>query len=447
MIKIKKILCIALMFCFIGSHVYAYNYEPMSEEKLKSNLEATYGINIIIPENEVYENYKECLLILDRGLRRFPEGVIKEITKFNAERGISTNVALGKTEKVSDLFVEYKLIENNAFLYINTLQNNLFNDTCIASEFGFVHEVGHYLSDYLFKVYGYEKIKYEFEKLNSGYRYGNWAEGYDNVFVNKHSAKSFSDDIADLIWYSVVKPDKIRNINEGNYTVIHKKIEYLASVIDQSLLSITNETKLWQDALPQKPDVWALDSINVMKEKSLIPEQFDGIYNSYISKEDFYTLALSIIESKLGKDNFNKSFNLTEKENYVTIDPVKGEISVDNGTEVELKLESDKETRLYEAYQIGLIDEAFLQGSKEYITRFEIAKLFSFISNELGMDISDYQTVNYEDLNNVKDSEKPFIYYVASKGLIKGDGVNFKPYNYCTYQEAYIILLRFYNML
>lgn len=451
MIKIKRILCIALMFCFIGSYVYGYTYEPMSEEKLKNNLEATYGINIIVPENEDYENYKECLLILDRGLRRFPQGVIKEITEYYSGNGIITNIILGKAEKISDLFPEYKLDEKTAEIYINTLQSNLYNDTCGASEFGFIHEMGHYASDYIFKVYGYEKIKSEFEKLNAGYFYGNWGEGYDKVFVNKHSAISLKDDIADLIWHTEVHPDVIRNINDGNYTIIHKKIEYLASVIDQCFSSITKESKLWQEAVPQKPDEWALDAIKAMKDAVLIPEEFDGVYNSYISKEDFYTLALNIMESKMGKDNFIKSFDLTKKDNYVTIDPVKGEIYVDNDSADDLKIEAqiynEKEKRLYEAYEIGLIDEGWISGSMENITRLEIAKLFNYIANELGMDISDYEVVNYEDISNVNDSDKPFIYFVASKGLLKGDGTSFKPYNYCTYQEAYIMLMRLYDLL
>ncbi|MGD9569407.1 MAG: hypothetical protein AB7V48_14040 [Sedimentibacter sp.] len=451
MIKLKRILYISLMFCFIGSYVYGYNYEPLSEEKLKDKLEETYGINIIIPENEGYQNYKECLLILDRGLSRFPQGMIKEITESYSKKGISTNVILSKTEKISDLFSEYKLNEKTADLFITTLQNNLYYDTCAAAELGFVHEMGHYVSDYLYKVYGFEKIKIEFDKLNAGYVYGSWEENYSNAFVNKHSAKSIYDDIADLIYHAEMNPDVIRNINNGNYTVLHKKIEYLAAIIDQSFSSISSESRLWQEALPQKPDAWAIDTIKAMQEASLIPEEFDGIYNSYINKDDFYTLALKVIESKLGKDNFIESFELIEKDNNVTIDPVKGEIFVDDSTQdvlnIETQIYNEKEKRLYEAYQIGLIDEVLLNGKTEYITRLEIARLINYIGNELGVDISNYDVVNYEDISNVNDSDKAFIYFVSSKGLLKGDGTSFKPYEYCTYQEAYIILMRLYDLL
>lgn len=448
--NVRKILCIALMFCFIGNNVYGYANEVMSEEDFKSNLEETYGINILIPANERYEDYTDCLLILDRGLKRFPKGVVKEITDYYNKNGIATNVNLGKAEEISDLFSEYTLNEKTAEIYIFTLHSNIYNESCSAVEFAFGHEIGHYISDYMFKVYGYDKIKNEFEKLNAGNAYGNWGDGYETVFVNKHSAKSLRDDVADIIWHVEVHPDVIRNINSGNHTIIHNKIEYLSSVVDQVFSSVTKESRLWEEALPQKPDEWALDEIKAMKEASLLPEEFYGIYNSNITKEDFYTLALNVIENKLGKDNFMRSFDLSNRDNHVTIDPVKGEIYVDNSPRTlntDTQDYSDKQKRLSEAYEIGLIDEGWLSGSMEYITRLEIARLFNYIGNELGMDISDYRVASFEDISKVSNSDKQFIYFVTSSGLLKGDGTSFKPYSYCTYQEAYIILMRLYDLL
>ncbi len=450
MIRIKRILCIALMYCFIGTLAYGFTQEPLSEDVIKKNLEKDFGINIIIPENEEDSSYRECLLVLERGLKRFPEGVIKEVTEFYLNKGISTNVAVSRTEKVGDLFSEYVLSEKSADIYINTMPNSLYNDSCAASEEGFVHEIGHYISDYLFQAYGYENLKKEFDALNDGYVYGSWGEGYDRIFVNKHSAMSFSDEITDLIWFAEVHPDILRNTGGGAYSALHKKIECLINAMDQSFLSISNESKLWQEALPQEPDVWAENAINEMKEASLMPEELEGMYNSYITKEDFYALTLNVVENKLGKESFIESFKIPDKEEYVAIDPVKGEVYVDNSGKCsnrDNEARDEKEKRLYEAYQIGLVDEGCASGSEEYVTRLEIAKLLSYIGNELGMDISEYDTVDYDDISDVKDSEKPFIYFISSKGLLQGDGTSFKPYDYCTYQEAYLVLMRFYDLL
>lgn len=450
MIGIKRILCIALMYCFIGTLAYGFTQEPLSEDAIKKNLEEDFGINIIIPENEEYSSYRECLMVLERGLKRFPDGVVKEVTEFYSNKGISTNVVVSRTEKIGDLFSEYVLSERSADIYINMLPNSLYNDSCVASEEGFVHEIGHYISDYLFNAYGYENLKKEFDALNDGYVYGAWGEGYDKIFVNKHSAMSFSDEIADLIWFAEIHPDILRNINGGAYSAVHEKIKCLITAMDQSLSSISTESKLWQETLPQEPDTWAEPVINEMKEASLMPEEFEGMYNSYITKEDFYVLALNIIENKLGKESFAESFKITNKEDSVAIDPVKGEVYVDNAgkrSNSDDEIRDEKEKRLYEAYQMGLIDEGWVIGSEEYMTRLEIAKLLSYIGNELGMDISEYDVVDYDDISTVKDSEKPFIYFISSKGLLQGDGTSFKPYDYCTYQEAYLILMRFYDIL
>ena len=83
----------------------------------------------------------------------------------------------------------------------------------------------------------------------------------------------------------------------------------------------------------------------------------------------------------------------------------------------------------------------------DYITRLEAAKLFSYIAKELGMDIFEYDVAYYNDIYNVKESDKPFIYFAASKGILKGFGNSFNPYGYCTYQETYIMMMRLYNIL
>ncbi len=96
---------------------------------------------------------------------------------------------------------------------------------------------------------------------------------------------------------------------------------------------------------------------------------------------------------------------------------------------------------------MGILNSESFKGSEEYMTRFEIAKSLVYIGNELGMDFSNYEPINYNDIEEVSDNEKPYIYIAASKGFLKGDGLSFKPFDYCTYQEVYILLMRFYYLL
>ncbi|WP_312813667.1 S-layer homology domain-containing protein [Sedimentibacter sp.] len=421
MMKIKIVLIISLLICFFSIQAYGATEEPVNADKLIDALESTYGIKVTIQDKDGNINYNDCLIVLDKGLSRFPDGLIKEITDYYAKKEISTNIIVNKTEKISDLFSEYVMSDSSANIYINTLQNNLYRNSCVASEEGFIYETGHFISDYIFEIYGYDKLKSEFEKLNSGYNYGAWTEGYENIFLNKHAASSFKEEVANLIWYTEIHPDKLRNINDGNFTIIHKKIELLSNAAEQSFSSVTKETNLWNEALPQKPDEWARETIEKMETASLIPDEYEGIYRSYITKKDFYNLTFSIIEKKIGKESFSNTFGIVEKEEYTSLDPLKGEAYVN--------------IDVYDA------DE------DNYITRLEIAKFFGYVSNKLNKDISDYKTVEFDDISSVSESERLFIYYVSSNGLLKGNGTSFKPFKNCTYQESYLMLMRLYNFL
>ncbi|KAF5050091.1 S-layer homology domain protein [anaerobic digester metagenome] len=203
------------------------------------------------------------------------------------------------------------------------------------------------------------------------------------------------------------------------------------------------------DAFPQEPDMWAIDTITQLKNASIIPEEFEGMYDAYITKENFYTLVMNVVESKLGKEELSNNFNLYMQEEYVSLDPVKGEIFMNDGMAVldRSMLCSNKEV-IYKAYQMGFLghEGAGLEPDS-YITRLEAAKMFAYIANSQGMDISDYEVINYTDIDDVQDSEKPFIYFAATKGILKGYGYNFNPNGYCTYQETYIMLMRLYNLL
>ncbi len=446
----KRILCIILCFYMLNSPAYGFTekIEPLDESEIKTNIEEEYGLKIIYSQVDENIDYMDCMLVLERSLRRFPEGVIKEITDYYSKMGIETNVVINKTEKISDLFSEYVLADKSATVYINALQNSMYNDECVASEESTIHELSHLISDYMYEIYGHDKMKNDFSKFNSGYEYGNWEECSD-IFINKHSAMSFEDEVADLIWYTEVHPELLRTLDCEEKEIIHEKIEYLAEAFDQCFDSVSENTKLWMEAIPQEPDKWALETITQLKNASIIPEEFDGMYDAYITKENFYTLVMNVVESKLGADELSNSFDLYMQEEYVSLDPVKGEIFINDGMTVpdNTLLCSNKEV-IYKAYQMGFLGhEGANIEPDSYMTRLEAAKMFAYIANGQGMDISDYEVINYNDLDDVQDSDKPFIYYAATKGILRGYGYSFNPNGYCTYQETYIMLMRLYNIL
>jgi hypothetical protein len=157
---------------------------------------------------------------------------------------------------------------------------------------------------------------------------------------------------------------------------------------------------------------------------------------------------MKVVESKLGPDELSSSINMYMQEEYVSLDPIKGEIFMNNGMYVPYSslICSNKEI-IYKAYQMGFLSPEGIVEPDSYMTRLEAAKMFAYIANGQGMDISDYEVINYNDLNDVKDQDKTFIYYAATKGILKGYGYSFNPNSYCTYQETYIMLMRLYNIL
>lgn len=442
--NMKRTLCLVICILILGSQAFAFDTIYYEEHSVRNNIEKTYGINIIIPEGANYCDFVESMRALENSLKKFPDKMIKEISEYYLNKGLSTNVIIDKTENIKDLFSESEDDESSVNIYIKTLESSFYS----ISEEAILHELGHFISNYMFEVYSFDMIKDDFDKLNAGYEYGAWGKDYGKVFVNRHSATSFKDEVSDLIWYAEAHPSILRNINSKD-TIIHEKIVLIADAFKEVFSSISENTKLWLDTIPQDPQDWAKDTIIEMKNASLFPEEFNGLYQAYISKEDFYKLIINMLNVKIGQDNINNYFNAMDYEDHVALDPLKGEAYIADGFKYKdyKKLLCSGDETLQQAYGMGIINLESFKISEEYMKRFEIVKNLVYIGNELGMDFSNYEQINYNDIDELTDDEKPYIYMAASKGFLRGDGLSFKPFDYCTYQEAYIILMRFYNLL
>ena len=433
MIKIKRIVCLAIGIIMMGTQAFGLSFIP--EADIKNNIEKTYGINVLTPKDVEYSEY---INILEKSIKKFPDNIIKEITDYYLSKGIVTNVVSYRTEVAKDFYSESLTDDSTINIYIKTMESSLYTDSCYASEQEVIHKFSHFISDYIFKVYNLDTLKEEFIKLNEGYEYGVWNRDY-----------SFEDEMAHIIWYAEANPSILRNINVRDSAVIYAKLKLLAAELDKVFNSVSVNSKLWLDAIPQVPQDWAKDTIADMKEKSLIPEEFNGLYESYISRKDFYKLILNMLHVKFGENHLNNYFNITDYEEHLALDPVKGEVYVADGMNYTSYYEFliNSSNTLYEAYQMGILSIDSLNEMEGHMSRLEVAKLLTYIANLLDVNISDYKTVNYIDIDKVSENDKPFIYIAAGKGFIKGDGLSFKPFEYCTYQEAYIIINRLYNSL
>lgn len=443
--NIGKTLFLLICILILGTQAFALDTVYYEEVSIKNRIEKTYGMNIIIPEGEEYSDFIEGMRTLEDNLNKFPENMIKEITDYYLSEGKSTNLIIDKTENIKDLFSASANDENSVNIYIMALEGSFYS----ISEEAILHELSNFISDYVFEIYDVNGLKSEFDNINEGYEYGSWGEDYCKVFVNKHSAASFKDEITDLIWYAEAHPSMLRTINGNDRAAIHKKLAILAEAFEKVFSSISENTRLWLDAIPQEPEDWAKDTISEMEKASLLPEEFKGLYQAYISKEDFCKLIINMLQVKFGEDKLNDYFNEADHEEHVALDPVKGEAFVADGTTYKsYKNLSCKDCEiLQQAYEMGIINSQSLKKADEYMTRLDVAKKLVYLGNELGMDFSDYEIMDYDDIGELDQNERPYIHMAASKGFLRGDGLSFKPFDFCTYQEAYIILMRFYKLI
>ena len=188
-----------------------------------------------------------------------------------------------------------------------------------------------------------------------------------------------------------------------------------------------------------------------MEREGLIPEGFEGKFNSYLTREDFYLLSLNLIKAKLGEEEFYNYFNFSQFENDISLDPIKGEIIVDEIPNNYYNLElCNNKKEMYEAYKVGLIHD--LNDVKfnpdENISRLDAIKISAFICEKFGVDVvANNKEINLIDLSLLSDYEKLCVYFAINKGLLLGDGKRLKPYEYCTYQEAFILMDRVYKVI
>jgi hypothetical protein len=356
--KVKKIICIALIFLMSMQNAYGFSDIKFPDEsEIRESIESEYGIKIIINGYEQNRNVIEWLKIIDYSLEKFPEGVIREITDSNLNEGISTSIIFNRESNLMKIPVQYIKTDSSADIYINILYSGVYGEISSAYVELFMHEVSSMIGGYLLESYGHDNIKEEFEELNGEYRYGTWGDGYSKVFAGSHSAASVEDDLTDLIMTAELYPDKLNDVNDGSREIIHGKIELVSEIFDETFNSVTEKTKLYLETVPNEPDEWAKDEIYSMIESGLIPENMKLNYNSCITREDFAVLLKNAIKNKLGEENFYEYFKIEKPEANFILDPLNGEALIEDGLPYlyyDMHFIENKED-ICDIYRIGLV--------------------------------------------------------------------------------------------
>lgn len=439
MTKVKISIIILVYFLVFSTSAFGEIIDIKNQNDIINDIKHKYGIDVVLVNS--YENvkYNSSLNMLEEILNSYPDGLVKEVNDYYKSLNITSNIIINKTEKIKELKYQFNIDSKSINFYVNSFYQGPYSNTYIISEEGLNHTIGHIIADYILKIYPNEKIKQELENINQNFVYGNWNTDYEKVFVNKHAATSFKDELGDLIWYAQSYPKLLRNMSKEE-PILQKKILYLVNLMDECFVSIDENTNLWSDSIYQTPDLWAKEIVDEYESKGLLLEEYDGLYTSYITKEDFAKVLLVSINSKFSSDNIIKA-----NEKHYSIDPLNGETVFDKLDEDDIL--DDKENTFKINTVSSIIEKFINENSNKYISRLEIARLLSKVAKQLYLLPNENLKTSFNDLSHISDSDLNDIVYLSQLEIIKGNNNEFKPGDYCTFQEAYIFVLRFFNLL
>lgn len=438
MTKVKISIIILVYLLIFTTSAFGEIVDIKNQNDIIYNIKNEYGIYVVLVNSYENVNYTNSLIMLEKILRTYPSGLIKEVNDYYKSLNKTSNIIFNKTEKIKELKYQFSIDNKSINFYVNSFYQGPHSNTYIISEEGLNHTIGHIIADYILRIYPNEKIKQNLVNINQGFVYGSWNKNYEKVFANKHSAASYKDELGDLIWYAQSYPKLLRSMSKEE-PIIQNKVIYLINLMNECFDSIDEYTNLWSDAIYQTPDSWAIEMINQYRQSGLFLEEHEGLYTSYITKVDFAKALLGAINSKFSSDN-----NLKVSEKHYSIDPLNGETVIDKLNEDIL----DEEGSLHKLQTLGLLIEKFVYNNdNKFISRLEIARLISIVSKQLSLSPKESLKTNFDDLGNLSDTDINDIVYLSQLEIMKGDNNEFKPEDYCTYQEAYVIVLRLFNLL
>lgn len=189
--------------------------------------------------------------------------------------------------------------------------------------------------------------------------------------------------------------------------------------------------KLQEGSAPfDLPDAWAKPEVDAAIGERLIPEQLQSKYKEKITRADFATLIIKLIEVKTGQ----------------TIDEIlqENELNLNDNPFTDTKAKE-----IIAANKLGIVNG---KGSGKFdpngsITRQEAASMLTKTAIALGYDVK-ADVSAYADNDIIAAWASAGVNFVSEFGIMKGTGNNqFSPKGSYTRQQAYMTMWRLYNAL
>ncbi len=342
--------------------------------------------------------------------------VNKKINIGNASASISNGlIYLGEyTEDMEPLNASYIDMNGKTIIPKNYLVLSDYKDGLIAT---------------IIKENDVEKIGYLDIK-------GNWA-------IKPIKASSYSDFFKGVAALSEAFNEETYNENfglidkTGKYVIqpqfedfsydthnAYAKVNGLWGILNLDGLTTTSTPNVPSDT----PDTWAADEVTKAINNKLVPAALQNKYKEKITRKDFCDLAISLVESKLGK----------------SID----EILSSKGLSISEKTFNDTTDKNILAAYALLIVKGKGDGfdPNGYITRQEAAVMLANTAVALGIDINSKEA-SFQDSSSIATWAKAAVNYVSSSNVMKGTNNGFEAKANYTRQQAFITIFRLFEAI
>lgn len=463
MIK-KTFETIAMIFIFCSIFSFKSYSAEIDINKLKKELEQKYGFTIIFESEYTEEEKKQFLINLKKGFSRYPDGLIKEITQYykKKENGNLDNAIIYRKEPIySDETIETAGTFGLGTIYIM----ESYSDAHVE-----IHEMAHYLHMYL----GYDTEE-KWRELNRNYAYfqdsrkiyGDINVDWISAYAEKYGCFNSHEDFATMIEAMTERVFLKERFMLYPNSILLDKFNYINELLYKKTKSVTPDNNIWLACVPDKISLWAIDEYEKAKElklltyKGLISDSsvFDYFFSSNISRELFCILMGNLIEIETGnslydiaknKGLINKGFYNLEEVNFGNIEKINPDIINFFGKLVEFEgypFEDYKDDFISYLNILGIIDgtgDGFFNPDQT-LTREQAATLIYRVAKFLDKDLT-YSEASYIDSNLVSDWAKEAVNFVSSSKIMSSYNNNFNPKSSYTFEQAYVSILRLYNL-
>ncbi len=208
-----------------------------------------------------------------------------------------------------------------------------------------------------------------------------------------------------------------------NYNA-YAMVDGLWGILDLDVLTTTN--------VPNDiPGKWYIDEVTKAINNKLVPSALQNKYAENITRKDFCDLAISLIESKTGK-NINEIISykgLSIAEN-IFVDTSDKNVLAANALSIVQGKDRDK----------GIFDP------NGYITRQDAAIMLTNTAEALGVNVSSKEAV-FPDSDSIGSWAKAAVNYVSSNKIMNGTNKGFEARANYTRQQAYVTIFRLFEAI